>query len=703
MTPVIIWQLIISLLIFIISIPIMYLLSFLFRYKWIKKFFKIWIIFIFIIFISKIVLISNPFQNSEIIYLVLLIFYTVLFYWLHYKEKNIAWNKFKRSHKIVFFSVFIFSLLIFGRVEPLFTGNSLLNDNEVYLNENKVIAKWNEYWEKFFAMYDNDNNGVYETVKYDINWDNIADIINIDFDENWEIDDIEILTYNKQGYILIFLLFIFISLSFFYNKYINSKKWWNNEWGNWWNDKNKDKQKKIKEPKKLVLDALKWKIKIRISAWLFLLLIINNIYNISIVNAYPMDQSTIEREFKACLEDPFNSVKCSWMNQESLKYIRLLYSYPEMRKDYENLGKLAQWCQKWCSQATMQKLSTDWINLWNKWKDKPVIFPNNNSVTSGSNSSQNNTNNNTSKGDPNNTYDDDEVPKTKWFDSENNKTDYKWINNSLTALSKSVWWFKTIFDNVNKRIIPKNINWTNIDDVTKRLKNILKWVNPSSNYNWSDYKELLKHIYSSGNTGNVDDILDDIKWDYWNIVWSKNINKKLWKIVKWLDKLWKWLDIISNWVHFHEKLNWDPARVITATTVSTWAKWVLENNPVSAVISWASTITYYAWFEWTASDIDRINIWNVTKDLITDAYTTEDWNFMRIVEYEMLVALKNWENPNLSTTQKVWKHLWTTVYILYTWSAALTKTLLENKYTNKLSRTFNDGAKVISKTISKIF
>ena len=76
---------------------------------------------------------------------------------------------------------------------------------------------------------------------------------------------------------------------------------------------------------------------------------------------------------------------------------------------------------------------------------------------------------------------------------------------------------------------------------------------------------------------------------------------------------------------------------------------------------------------------------------------------MRIVEYEMLVALKNWENPNLSTTQKVWKHLWTTVYILYTWSAALTKTLLENKYTNKLSRTFNDGAKVISKTISKIF
>ena len=461
--------------------------------------------------------------------------------------------------------------------------------------------------------------------------------------------------------------------------------------------KNWEKNKQNKIAKDLVLDALKDKTKVNIIACLILVLIFNNIFWASIVHAYTMDQSTIEREFKACLEDPFNSIKCNWMNKESLKYIRLLYSYPDMRKDYERLGMLSESCQKWCSQEKMKKLSIDWINIWNKWKNKPIIYPNNSISDPSKSNSNNNTSNDNNNSSSNNNY------KPKGFDSTNNKTDYNWINDSLTAISKSFWWLNTIFKNINDRIIPENINWTNIYDITKRLKDILKWVNTSSNYNWSDYKELLKNIYSSGNTKNVDDILDNIKWDYWKIVWVENLNNKLWNLVKWLDKLWKWIDILSNWVHFHEKLNWNNAKVITATTISTWAKWILEKNPVSWAISIVSTVTYFVWFEWTASDIDRINIWNVSKDLITDAYTTEEGNFMRISEYEMSEALKNWENPNLSNIQKVWKHFGTTINILYTWWAALTKTILENSVTNELSNAFNDWAKMISKNISKIF
>ncbi|MEF2174868.1 MAG: hypothetical protein V3575_00225 [Candidatus Absconditabacteria bacterium] len=210
----------------IFTLPIFWLLGKIIKLNLFVKFLKLWIDLLFINFIISILLISNPYQNYALLFVVFGSLYYLFFY--VYSKRSLGFEilrdifndkkikkRIDRDKKyfallvtlyasvmgIVFFLGAGDMMIEFGKYNEL-SEEVMINKAGNILYDNSGIGAYN------IGIYDEDKDSYYETVKYDINWDGKADIVHIDTNGDLEIDEIIYKDYNEKRIPIVLIFFI---------------------------------------------------------------------------------------------------------------------------------------------------------------------------------------------------------------------------------------------------------------------------------------------------------------------------------------------------------------------------------------------------------------------------------------------------------------------------------------------------------------
>jgi len=690
-----------SLVIFLLWMIIITWISLLLRISFSWKIFKILMSTVILSSVINITRITIPEQNQYTALLILTLFYLFLFYIIK-KIKKWSTKVWKISHSLIFL-IFVIFIMFAWKWEFLDTWSKIVSNDINIWQKGELLYKsfwwiksniwiFNEYW---------DSNSGYDTIKYDLNLDGFVDIKTIDIDENSEIDDIVVYTYNTQKIILFILLLIFIIITYLFS--------------NWWECKDKkDNSKKDKEKwynkKKLNLDWLKKilnnskniKKDNKFKKWLSIVLLLFMLLQIWYVSAYREADLIWTPEYIKWDKICNYIISLKWCKDCNETYV------PQWKKDFYILStkSLVNNFNNICNSKTRAVFHR--YDIWRreKYSIEEYIKYMNNELYKGKNkisefgtivdkgSSKVNKvgiakeDKKTDK--ESGSWDVDKninlvTDNSVWWDT-GNIWPIEWyiasINKGLKKLDNNNW-EGTIINEVKKikKVIAKDggiEKWKkannikkNVDDALKAIKLLndwssatLDWINIMKDQIkkiwkwWVIYPKTIKKIkwifgklsWEGENFKLITNLIDVSKkaWVYIKKIWWK-----VWKLFNWLGVLWDviwWYDTYKN---SSEKYKWDSSKIYTDTSTKIIWKTIIWSNPVDFgmwLLSWWASIL---WFDWVAKTIDE-NTLSSRYEQLVDISNNDEWSTIsQTIDSSATDFLDVYNNPKSGTLDKV--------------------------------------------------
>lgn len=608
------------------------------------KIFKFFISLLIINSLFHITKITNPEQNYQVLILIITIFYYLLFFIIP-KIKWWAKKVWKLRFPIVFF-LFIICIIIVWKWEflnswatPLSNKLSIWNNQEILYNSfwwiNPNIAFSNDY-----ATYK------YDTIKHDINLDNIVDITTIDKNEDGTIDDVIIQTYNLQKILLLIIFSIFSLLSILFTKKIkkikeekidnteNGDKEWKKEENNIEtedkekiDEETKEKDEKSKEINEEFKDEEKIEENKKESKIISLILILSLLLS-SFGTTFWMTPHEIEAfqvKSKICASDPFNDSKCKWV----AKTDRILLQHaqnPVFVRESDALVKRQQDCAiKKCSEKEITNLRTDYQNWQQKWlKTTPINYWKESPVTKDDWKTE----------DIENWTKDflnDNVIKPSWDKPNNEIKDSYSIQENELIISDIATKIKDITE----------ANWRALSGINaiiwKELQNNLKWVPSWQNPSIEDIEKIEKelNILLWNNSNNPIEILRELsnKLDDLNNkspIKSNEVLKTIWnkwenisKIITSLNDLSNILDSYNNIKNLEQTFDWNFERIFIAKTWIKSVQNISSSNPVDIITNILSSWLSLAKLKKESKIVNKYSISKNIKQMALESYIND--------------------------------------------------------------------------------
>jgi len=688
-----------TLVIFLLWMIIITLISLLLRISFSWKIFKILMSTVVLSSVVNITKITIPEQNQYIALLVLSLFYLFIFYIIK-KIKKWSTKIWKISHSLVFV-IFVIFVIFAWKWEFLDNWSRIISNDINIWTSGEVLYKsfwwikssvwlFNEYW---------DSNSGYDTIKYDLNLDGFVDIKTIDIDENSEIDDIVVYTYNIQKIILFILLLVFIILTYIFS--------------DWWKGKDKKDKEKWDNKKKLDLKGLKVALlnkgdnvkkdnSKKIISLILLSLILLLQFNITFskdrkeMTTSELKQRWIDlniyyKKIKSCRFINCTDIPPIINNFHKNYYVKYIATKDRKIKGLlEMYDRIVDLNIKGCSEDTYHcwKYNT-WVNLEWYINKKLEKFS---------------------------TIDDEGYSKvnTKIITEENKKWDITWkqwdtskvidlvadewiswndegsiwyidsINKGLNKWDNSKW-EDTIISEVKKikKVIAKDDiigKWKkgnnikkNVDDAFKAIKLIndsssaaIDWINKMKD----QIKKIWKWWVIDPKT------IKQIKWIFGKLSWEgskfkvitnlidiskktgvyiKNFWWKVWKLFKWLWVLWDVIWWYDTYKKSQKKYKWNDSKILADASSKIIWKTLIWSNPVDFgmwLLSWGASII---WLDWVAKTIDENTLWNRYEQLIDIANNDEGSSINQTVDSSAEDFLNVYNDPKSWTFDKVSK------------------------------------------------
>lgn len=665
-------------------------------------FFRIW--FRWIIFkilfhslviwsIAHLLSITNPLQNHNIVMFVVALFYIFLFFILPKIKKNdIKILSFKSKG---IFIIFLFFILILWKWEYLGHANPKIISEKLSLGSN---------WELTYKSFDDIHSSVwffneywgaaYDTIKYDLDLDGFVDIKTVDSNEDWEIDDIEIYTYNSQKYTLLILLFIFLTSTYLFSGGNKNKK------DKWKKKKEDEKSDEVKNKKHLSINH--WNQKIIALILLFGLVFseLGYTYAMTEQEATAIAQSQWAQAQK-CAADPFDDSLCIWVSKSSRINLQHMQN-PKYASEAEAIMKKQKACYtSKCSEQTIINLQNEYKSFVTKWeKITPINFWKDKPDTSWS----------TEDIDRDSTTNNDNSDSWWWVDTDDWKVpDFDeiigWIKEAIDdeldweSASKVIW---DAIGRAKDKLSDLNL-WSDdetgtaeptpitVEDVSKKLKNVVDvWWEVLDSINWklinqlediSSWKTPKSQVIKSleniieKNSWKTTWILSDIAGAIGRLKWEEKklfqeAMEKLWKFKKVANALpfiWAAFEAYNDYADISRTFDWDDNKINIVTTFTTMWKIIISLNPVDWAIDIVSWVIWLMWFTEASDSMQDFSIWNRFKDVVKDAYT-DDWAIIMDTLVEAATDTKAVLNdPNAWVFEKWWKTTQFMVTVWYWW------------------------------------
>jgi len=677
-----------SFVIFVFGMIIIFIISFILRLNFSWKIFKVLLSTVILSSLVNITKITIPEQNQYIALLVLSLFYLFIFYIIK-KIKKWSTKLWKIKHSLIFV-IFLIFVMFAWKWEFLDNWSRVISNDINIWTSGEVLYKsfwwikssvwlFNEYW---------DSNSDYDTIKYDLNLDGFVDIKTIDIDENSEIDDIVVYTYNVQKIILFILLLIFIILTYLFS--------------DWWNKK--IKKQKWNNKKKLDLKGLKilWNNNIEkddnFKKWLSIVLLLFMLLQIWYVSAYREVDLIWTPEYIKWDKICTYLINLNWCKNCNKTFI------PQWKKDFYIIG--TEWyiknIIKTCNSKTRVALSRfqlgenikgsviEYIKYMNK-----ELYKSNNNINKFS------------------TIDNEDFSRvnTRIINEENKKWDIIWKQLDTSKITdlvvdewvswndeSSIWyidsinkglnnkWEDTIISEVKKmkKVIAKDgviEKWNkgnnikkNVDNAFKAIKLIndsssaaIDWINKMKPFlkkinDWSvidpktikQIKWIFRKLSWEGNKFKVITNLIDISKKTW--VYIKKIWWKFWKVFNWLGVLWDVIGWYDTYKSSQKKYEWNDSKIYTDASTKVIWKTLIWSNPVDFgmwLLSWAATMI---WQDKIAKTIDDNTLWSRYEQLIDIANNDEGSSIDKTVDSSATDFLNVYNNPKSWTVDKIMEY-----------------------------------------------
>lgn len=693
-----------------------------------KIFCKIWVDLAYLWIVFAFMLISLPVQIKWVMIGCVGLVYFLMFY--VYKRRSIGsfifypWKEkdpekkeinkkriFSFLKNYIIFSIYVIVCMILSAWYFMDDGSFVKTWVEWYqINEKwNIIVDDDQDWNFHMWFFDETKNWTFETVRYDVNFDNKIDMVIANYDGGEETTK-TFYDYNDQKYSLIAVTFVmFVVFTFL------SFRWKNN---------------KIENVATVLVFIIFFDILIR---------------SVSLVSAMSMQDAL---EYDGCMSSTdwewvcYDSEGVAWMEWITPESVLESQEWEDEEWSEEGssyFGEESPWMDGLLDSAD-DWYSDDYYDDSDYYDDNyfptdnteynsdPIDFGADNTQPNNTNTQQKNTNTkpqdfktreklindkyeNMSSEELINEIDkmikpevDAEKLKEQQYYENATETNFVWdffnkqlewkkylspkearqINKTIWKAQDQIWWFKNI-SVVSKEWIKELWNWklwvdmkkmltknaqTDIN-VTKRLEDfkwkVDRWVKTSNpKYSWM-IKSHNKAIWW----------LEDMKKTNMSS-WSKNMNKykkvkdTLEKTTKVVWFMWDWLSMVGDYDEFSKEFNWDKTKATVATTTQTAISKTLWNNPIDAATWLASAWLNLMWFTNAGKTISKLSVWHVSKETIKDSFTTSFSEIKDIVKIQ-------WENISKADTiaWKVWATVGWAVTTAYAWWVTVVKAWLE--------------------------
>lgn len=354
---------------------LLWLITRILRWKWMKLFSQIWVDLMFIWFLTTIVLITNPLQNSWWIMLSIAVIYFFMYYFANKASLwvlIIFWKKeIKSLSSLVWinliFILFLAFLIVFGKGQSMKQHLwGFVYQDGIYLWSWSVWYDSSNYGYNNMLIHDSDSDWIFDTIYYDINKDNFADQIIVDTNNDGIIDNTKILSYDSQKRLvfIITLIFAFVSTSMFQLRANETKKQIN-EIALQIKELDKtlakpDKKKKVTQKKKVIKRVAKT------AALIIALTTI--IWNKTIAQpiSWILDISPSDT---TCISQPFDDIACKNVDSDT----RLIYQHllnPIFQLEIQSWEKRFERCRDtaWlCNQEPYIGYVDEFNLRWQSW------------------------------------------------------------------------------------------------------------------------------------------------------------------------------------------------------------------------------------------------------------------------------------------------------------------------------------------------
>lgn len=633
--------------------------------------------------------ITIPEQNQFIVLLMLSLFYLFIFYIIK-KVKKWSTKLWGIKHSLVFVIFLVFVMLVWKWEFLESWSRTISNDISIWTSGEVFYKSF--WWIKASVWIFNEYGGSdYDTIKYDLNLDGFVDIKTIDIDENSQIDDIVVYTYNTQKVIFFILLFIFIIVTYFFS--------------DWW--KIKIKKDGWDNKKKINLNWLKifWKnnknieIKNNFQKWLALILLLLIILQFWYVSAYKESDLIWTPDYIKWDKICNYVISLNWCKNCNKEYV------PMWKEDFyllktSNFIAISEGCNDNTPALTRSQFgrfidgdideyikymnrelykSNDEINEFGTIDDEDISDVNTIIITEEDNGLD--------------VSDDSWKPWKIDLDEIINNADPEWLWLNIKDI---VWWeeldylddYKFDKNNEDKGIINEIeiIKWLDViwddkknndikkkvDDALKAIKFINDW--SSVALDWINImKDKIKKIWNWWiiDQKAIDHIRDWLKTLVWtdglkwinNLIdrdkgagkYIKNIWWKVWTVFKWLGFIWDVIWWYENYIKSSKKHKWDDSKIYAETIIKTGWKTLIWANPIDFgmwLLSWWASMI---WFNWVAKIIDENTIWNRYEQVV-DIANNDEWSSInQTIDSSAADFLKVYNNSNSWTLDKVIK------------------------------------------------